>query len=130
LQLEGLKMGGIRAQQNVQNTAIAESAPLAAAMARYNTSASERMKNMHQISVGLGVALLHLSQLTYLSINDFGLEAVALQGLSRLQQLRELRLKYCQLSAKLRTALQRTLAQLPASLINISVKSYGSWVPQ
>jgi hypothetical protein len=120
LQLEGLNMTVNPVQQIMQNVETAGLDPVAAAMARYRAVLSSRLKNAQQVSVGLGAALPHLLQLTYLSINEYGLESVVLQGISKLQQLRELRLQDCQQSAKLCKAVHKTLAHLPASLTAVA----------
>uniref|UniRef100_A0A383V902 F-box domain-containing protein n=1 Tax=Tetradesmus obliquus TaxID=3088 RepID=A0A383V902_TETOB len=92
LQLEGLKLADVLDEHNVQ-----------------------------QISAGLAVAVPHLSQLTYISVKEEGLEPSLLQGFSQLQQLRELRLQDFPQGAALTEVMHRAITQLPNSICVLAV---------
>ncbi|WIA23766.1 hypothetical protein OEZ85_013452 [Tetradesmus obliquus] len=73
------------------------------------------------VSAGLARALPELSRLTHLSIDGTRVVDSALQGLSNLQQLRELRLQWCVRGPELVDLMRGTFAQLPGSLCILDV---------
>jgi hypothetical protein len=89
---------------------------------QHSNRLSEREQNVHPISIGIGAAIPHLTQLTKLVIEASSLEAVVLQGLSKLQQLQEIYLKTLNRSAALYRLIDKTLAHLPDSLTALYIK--------
>jgi hypothetical protein len=76
-----------------------------------------------EFSDQLRAALPHMTALTYLNIKHYGMTAAVLQGLSRLQQLRELRVKHIKKDSQTSRVSNQAVARLPASLslLHISV---------
>jgi hypothetical protein len=76
-----------------------------------------------EVSEQLRVALPHLTALTYLYIKQHDLTCAALQGLGRLQQLRELRVKHIKKDGQTSRVYNQTIARLSSSLslLHISV---------
>lgn len=126
LQLEKVEVaGGSKEQDDSSECDVYTAALLRTWRDRHNITSADN------ISTSLAVSLPQLVQLTYLSITERRIDAGVLQGLSRLQQLQELRLQECVQSAELCKALHSTLAQLPDSLsvLSIAVMDWESRSP-